>query len=566
MTLDSLAPPLPRPGSRLRVSRPSGWAALTLAVATLVALPVLVVLSRIFADSHGVWAHLAETMLPVYVTNTLALMIGVGVLTAACGTCAAWLVTMYRFPGRGMFEWALLLPLAVPAYVMAYVYTDLLDFAGPVQTALRDVSGWGPRDYWFPEIRSVEGAIVMMALVLYPYVYMLARAAFLDQCLCVLEVSRTLGRGPWRTFGTVALPLARPAVAAGVALALMEAIADYGTVAYFGVPTFTTGIYRTWFGLGEPVAAAQLAAVMLVFVAALIALERWSRGRARYDHTSRRYRTLTRQPLTGIRGWLACAGCALPVSLGFVLPAGVLLDLAIDQGDPHWGRRFAEYAGNSFTLAAVTAGLAVLVAVLLAYGVRQRSTPTVRAAARVAGLGYAVPGSVIAVGVLLPFAALDNTFDATMRQTFGVGTGLLLTGTIAALVYAYLVRFLAVSYNAVEAGLGKISPGMDGAARTLGSSARGTLLRVHAPLMRGSLLTAALLVFVDVMKELPATMILRPFNFDTLAIRVYRLAADERLAEASTAALTIVGVGIVPVLLLSLAIARSRPGARPPAA
>jgi len=563
VTTDTLVPGLPRRG--LRLPRPGGWAVLTVGVALLVALPVLVVLSRVFADSQGVWAHLAGTVLPVYIANTLTLMLGVGVLTAACGTGAAWLVTMYRFPGRGLFEWALLLPLAVPAYVMAYVYTDLLDFAGPVQTALRDVFGWGPREYWFPEIRSVEGAVAMMALVLYPYVYMLARAAFLDQCLCVLEVSRTLGRGPWRTFRDVALPLARPAVAAGVALALMETIADYGTVAYFGVPTFTTGIYRAWFGLGEPVAAAQLAAFMLVFVAALVALERRSRGRARYHHTSARYRTLTRRPLRGLKGWLACAGCALPVVLGFGLPAGVLLDLAIAQGDPHWGRRFAEYATNSFILAAVTAVLAVAIAVLLAYGVRLRPTRAARAAARVAGLGYAVPGSVIAVGVLLPFAALDNAVDGIMRQAFGVSTGLILTGTIAALVYAYLVRFLAVSYNGIEASLGKIGPNLDGAARTLGQTARGALLRVHAPLMRGGLMTAGLLVFVDVMKELPATMILRPFDFDTLAIRVFRLASDERLAEASTAALAIVAVGILPVVLLSLAIARSRPGSRPPA-
>ncbi len=539
-----------------------GWTLLTVAVAMLVALPVLVVLSRVFAESGGVWQHLASTVLPLYVVNTLILLVGVGVLAGLIGVATAWLVTMHRFPGSRVFEWALLLPLAVPAYVMAYVYTDLLDYAGPVQSLLRDLFGWASaRDYWFPRIRSIQGAILMFGLVLYPYVFLLARKAFLEQSLCVLEVSRTLGRGPWRSFFGVALPLARPAIAAGLALALMETIADYGTVSFFGVSTFTTGIYRTWFGMGAPVAAAQLAAFMLLFVAALVALERWSRGKARYFHTTGRYRVLTPRPLTGWKGLGASLACGLPVLLGFLLPAGVLLDLAIGSGDPLWGRRFIGFAGNSFVLAVVTAGLAVLLAALMAYGIRLRPTWITRFSVRLAGLGYAVPGSVIAVGVLIPFAAFDNTLDGFMRETFGVSTGLLLTGSIAALVFAYLVRFLAVSYNTVESSLGKISPSMDHASRALGQTPRRTLLKVHAPIMRAGLLTAGLLVFVDVMKELPATLIVRPFNFDTLAVRVFRLAADERLAEASTAALTIVAVGVVPVVLLSAAIARSRPGA-----
>ncbi len=539
-----------------------GWTVLTVAVAMLVALPVLVVLSRVFAGSGGVWQHLASTVLPLYVINTLILLVGVGVLAAVIGVSTAWLVTMHRFPGSRVFEWALLLPLAVPAYVMAYVYTDLLDYAGPVQTLLRDLFGWASaRDYWFPRIRSIQGAILMLGLVLYPYVYLLARKAFLEQSLCVIEVSRTLGRGPWRSFFGVALPLARPAIAAGLALALMETIADYGTVSFFGVSTFTTGIYRTWFGMGAPVAAAQLAAFMLLFVAALVVLERWSRGKAQYFHTTGRYRILTPRTLLGLKGLGASLACGLPILLGFLLPAAVLLNLTIGGGDPLWGRRFLGFAGNSFLLAAVTAGLAVLLAALMAYGIRLRPTWLTRLSVRLAGLGYAVPGSVVAVGVLIPFAAFDNGLDAIMRETFGISTGLLLTGSIAALVFAYLVRFLAVSYNTVESSLGKISPSMDHASRALGQTARRTLLKVHAPMMRAGLLTAGLLVFVDVMKELPATLIVRPFNFDTLAVRAFRLAADERLAEASTAALTIVAVGVVPVVLLSMAITRSRPGA-----
>lgn len=552
----SLAPAAPP--RRLRL--PGGWTLFTLLIAALVALPVLVVLSRVTAETGGVWAHLAGTVLGDYVGNTLMLMLGVGLVVLIVGVGTAWLVTMHAFPGRGSLEWALLLPLAVPAYVMGYVYTDLLQFAGPVQTALRQAFGWTAQDYWFPPIRSVGGAVFVMGFVLYPYVYMLARAAFLAQSLCVLEVGRTLGRGPWGCFFEIALPLARPAIAAGLALALMETIADFGTVSYFAVNTFTTGIYRTWFGMGAPVAAAQLAAVMLILVALLAALERWSRGRSRYHHTTGRYRRLAPRKLRPVRAGFALLACSAPILIGFVIPALDLLRMAVAVGDPAWGPRFFRFGANSFVLAGLTAAIAVGLALLLAYGVRLRPTRPVRGAVRVAALGYAVPGSVIAVGILLPFATLDNAIDAAMRGWFGLSTGLLLTGTIAGLVYAYLVRFLAVSYNTVEAALGKIGPNMDRASRTLGQTATGTLLRIHAPLMRGGLLTAGLLVFVDVLKELPATMILRPFNFDTLAIRAHRLAADERLAEAATAALTIVLVGIIPVILLSRAIARSRPG------
>jgi iron(III) transport system permease protein len=540
---------------------PGGWTLGTLLLALLVALPVLIVGSRVLVSTDGVWDHLAATVLPRYVGNTLALsgMVGLGVLLI--GTATAWLVTMCRFPGQRLLEWALLLPLAMPAYVMAYVYTDLLQFVGPVQSALRAAFGWGRQDYWFPNIRSLGGAATMLTLVLYPYVYLLARAAFLEQSVCVLEVSRTLGAGAWRAFRTVALPLARPAIAAGLALALMEVLADFGTVQYFAIDTFTTGIYRTWFALGQPVAAAQLAAVLLMFVLVLLVLERRSRGQARYFHTSSKYRALPSYTLRGWRALTAQLVCFLPLLMGFILPVGKLIHLTLQGGDDLFGPIFPVLARNSFTLAGVTAILAVLLAAQMAYARRLHPSPLLRVASRVASMGYALPGSVIAVGILLPAAALDNAVDALMRQHFGVSTGLLLSGTVVALVYAYLVRFLAVSFNTVDASLGKIRPTMDQAARVLGHTPIGTLTRVHVPLMRGSLLTAGMLVFVDVMKELPATMIVRPFNFDTLAVRVYTLANDERLAEASTAALAIVAVGILPVFLLSRAIAASRPGA-----
>ncbi|MFN4090310.1 MAG: ABC transporter permease [Alphaproteobacteria bacterium] len=543
-------------------ARPEGralrWA--VFALAGLFSLPILAVIVNVFLPGQGTWAHLAETLLAEYIRNTAILAVATGIGVAVIGTATAWLVTMCRFPGRGLLEWALILPLAVPAYVLAYVYTDFLQAAGPVQSLIRDLTGLRTREYWFPEIRSLGGAVAMLMLVYYPYVYLIARAAFLEQCVCVLEVSRTLGCSGWESMRRVALPLARPAIAAGTALALMETLADFGTVSYFGVHTFTTGIYRTWYSLGDPVAAAQLSTALLGFVVLVLLFERLNRGQARFHQTGIRYRPLPSYELRGVRGWAATTACALPVLLGFLLPGALLLNMAVFEGDAQFGPRYLALVGNSVTLAATTACLAVPLSLLLAYGVRRQGTPAVRAAVRVAGLGYAVPGSVIAVGVLIPFALFDNSLDAWMRASFGVSTGLLLTGTIAGVVFACLVRFLAVSLHTVEASLAKISPSIDAAARTLGAGSLRTAATVHAPIMGGSLLTAWLIVFVDTMKELPATLLLRPFNFDTLAVQAYHLAQDERLAEASTAALAIVAVGLLPVLLLSRTIARSRPG------
>jgi iron(III) transport system permease protein len=539
-------------------SRPGSWAWGVIALALTLALPVLVVLGFLFAPAGEVWEHLAATVLQDYVVNSLWLMLGVAVGTLIGGVGTAWLTSMCRFPGRGLFEWALLLPMAMPAYIIAYTYTGLLDFAGPVQTLLRAWSGWGYGDYWFPEIRSLPGAVVMLSLVLYPYVYLLARAAFLGQSLCVLDVSRTLGNGPWRTFFTVALPLARPAIVAGLSLALMETLADYGTVQYFGIATFTTGIFRTWYGLGNTVAAAQLAALLLGFVFLLILLERLSRRQARYHQTSQRHQAIRRYPLRGWRALMAFVFCLIPLALGFLLPAGQLAAWALEVASSSLDAAFWRLVGHSLGLAAAAALLALLLALILGYGQRLRPTPGVTLAVRVAGLGYAVPGTVIAVGVIIPFGWLDNQIDAWMRATFGFSTGLLLSGTLAALLFTYLVRFLAVSLQTVESGLGKIRPSMDESALSLGLRPGTVLWRVHLPILRGSLFTALLLVFVDVLKELPATLILRPFNFNTLAVRVYELAADERLADAAPAALAIVFAGLAPVILLSRSITRSR--------
>lgn len=530
-----------------------------IAIALLIAVPMLVVISSIFSNTGAVWHHLTTTVLPRYIGNSLLLVLGVSLGTSLIGVSTAWLVTMCRFPGRWLVQWALLLPLAVPAYILAYVYTELLEYYGPVQMALRAVFGWtSVEDYWFPPIRSLPGAVAMLSLVLYPYVYLLARVAFQEQSVCTIEASRSLGCGPWRSFFKVALPLARPAIVAGLALVSMETLNDYGTVQYFSVDTFSVGIYRTWFNMGERIAASQLAACLLIFVLGVLLLEQWSRRQTRYYQSISRYQAALPYQLQGGRAILALLICGLPIGLGFLVPAAMLLQMATNNMTERFSQRFWVLAGNSLTLALVTAMIGMVLALILAYGLRLHPTKLVALSVRTAAIGYAIPGSVIAVGVLIPIGHLDNAIDSWMRSTVGISTGLLLSGTITALVFAYLVRFLAVAFNSVESSLVRIKPSLDDAARSLGHSSSQTLLRVHAPLMAGGLLTAMILVFVDVMKELPATLIVRPFNFDTLAVEVYRLAADERLAEAAAPALAIVMVGILPVILLSWQIARTR--------
>jgi iron(III) transport system permease protein len=528
-------------------------------VGALCALPVASVFLHLFASgTPGTSQHLAQTVLPEYAANTLWLLIGVGAGVVGVGVSTAWLTAMHEFPGRRTFEWALILPLAMPAYVIAFVYTDLLQFVGPVQTWLRDVTGWAKSDYWFPDVRSLGGAVVMFIFVLYPYVYLLARGAFLERSASPLEAGRTLGLGNAAVFFRVALPLARPAVVAGTALALMETIADFGAVSYFGVPTFTTGIYQAWFSMGERVVAAQLSAALLGFVVLVLLLERLSRGRKRFHETSQRTRVPSRQRLTGLPAAAATTLCAIPFAVGFLLPAGLLLRMAIGAGDAQFGARFAQLTVNSVTLAALTSALLVVLALLMAYNARLHPGMFSVNLNRVAALGYAVPGLVIAVGTLIPLAWLDNTLDGWMRTSFGISTGLLLTGGIFALVLAYVVRFFSIGLQTVDASLEKVRPSMEDAARSLGCGPVESLLRIHVPIMARGLFTAALLIFVEVMKELPATLVMRPFNFDTLATQVYTLAHDERLAEASTAALAIVAAGVIPLIVISRNIARAR--------
>jgi iron(III) transport system permease protein len=535
------------------------WRLGALAVAGVVALPLLGVASSLLSSQGELWRHIAETQLSEIVGNTLVLLVGVGLGTTVVGTGTAWLVTMCRFPGSRTMQWALLLPLMLPTYIIGYAYADLLAFAGPLQAALRNATGWRHGDYWFPDLGSASGVALLFTLVLYPYVYLAARAAFLIQSQPLLEASRILGHGPWRTFLRVALPLARPAIAAGVTLALLEALADFGTVQYYGVQTFTTAIYRTWYGLGNREGAAQISLILIAIAALLILLERRSRGRARFHVASNLRHHAEPVTLAPLAATAAALACALPVLVGFLVPTLHLAQLALTSGVALGDRRFLGDATNSLTLAATAAAIIVALALFLSYAARLVGRRGFNRVIEFASLGYAIPGAVIAVGVLLPLASADHGIDRLTQSLFGLSSGLLLSGTAFALLVAYVVRFLAVGMASIAPGLAAIDPAMDSSARVLGARPRQVLRYIHLPMLRGPALTAGVIAFVEVLKELPATLLIRPFNFDTLAVGVYRFASDERLAQAAVGAIVIVAVSLVPVILLSRAIAAPPP-------
>lgn len=525
------------------------WGITIATIALVISIPVLVVLSSLWIPQGALWDHLGSTVLPRYFQNSILLALGVGVGVSLVGVSTAWIVSVCEFPGRRWLEWALLLPLAAPAYLLAYVYTDFFEYFGPLQTLLRKIGGWdSAHEYWFPEIRSLPGAIVLFTLVLYPYVYLITKVSFAEQGRNTIEASRSLGRNPWQSFWLVALPLARPSWMAGLALALMETLNDFGTVQFFGVDTFTTGIYRTWFGLGEHLGATQLAAVLLLGVLGLLVTEQWSRRQAQYYQTDGCRQSFSPYRLQGLRAMGAIVICTLPIALGIVLPGGLLFAMTLDNWERSVDDRFWSLTTHSFSLAIVTGIIAVILALILSYGVRLNPQPLVKSSVRLVGMGYAVPGAVIAVGLLFPVSWIDQGL-AILQQ--GMVHPIFLGGSAILLVVAYLVRFLAVALGTIESSLTRISPNLDQAARSLGHTPIQTLFQVHLPLLRSGLLTGLMLVFVDVMKELPATIVLRPFNFDTLAIQVYQYAADERLAEASAPALTILLIGLLPVILLS---------------
>ena len=538
--------------------RSHGLSVFAVVIAAFISLPVIVILSYLVQTDGALWQHLLDTVLNDYLINSLLLLLGVGVGVLLLGVPTAWLTSMCSFPGRRWLSWALLLPLAVPAYIIAYTYAGLLDFAGPVQTWIRDLTGLSYGDYWFFEIRSLGGAVVMMSLVLYPYVYLMARAAFLEQSVSSLEVGGSLGYSRWRAMWSLALPMARPAIIAGLSLALMETLADYGTVQYYGVSTFTTGIFRTFYGYGDTAAASQLAASLLAFVILLVMLERYSRRRARYHSQAESRARADLIPLKGSQAAIAIAICLTPLLLGFVIPATQLLLWAVFEAEP-LGWEFVNLAWNSFSLAFLAAIIAVILAIILAYAKRTKPIKPVRTVIAMAGLGYALPGTIIAIGVLIPLAWADHRLINLFESLGWDSPGLVFSGSLIALLFAYTVRFLAVALGSVQSGLEKIKPTLDHAGKSMGHNSLAILRQIHVPLMRSSILTGVLIVFVDVLKELPATLILRPFNFDTMAVRAYELASDERLVDAAPASIMIVLVGLIPVLMLHASIARRRP-------
>jgi len=528
------------------------WQITSAAVASLVLLPLLTLAWLSLNANSGLWIHLANTVLADYVISSLCLMLGVAVLTLLLGVGSAFLVTQYSFKGVKFFYWALLLPLAMPAYITAYSYTGLLDVAGPIQSALRSQLGLHFGEYWFPEIRSLGGAIFVLSFVLYPYVYLLARSSFIEQSQHLRDVAQLLGYSRRKTFFRITLPIARPAIIAGVSLALMETLADFGAVSYFGVSSFTTGIFRTWYGLDNVEGAAQLALMLLGFVIVLLALEKSSRKRAAY-HDKKTAKPAEPKRLSGKEQAIVITLVSAPLLLGFIIPSIQLLYWAVENASQLASPEFWILLGNTLFLAGTTACIALALALLVAYSHRLSQSNTTLISKNIIGLGYAIPGLVIAIGTLIPLAYFDNSIDAWLRANFDYSSGLLISGTITALIIAYLVRFLAVALNSVESGLLSIRPNMDQAARSLGLPPSRVLRQIHLPIMKGSVITGLLIVFVDVMKELPATLVLRPFNFNTLAVRAYELASDERLADAALPSIAIVLAGLLPVILLSRA-------------
>ncbi len=520
-----------------------------LLIAVICVLPIIgVVLAAAFGTLDTL-AFLAETVLWRYAWTTLVLVVLVAIGSMAIGVATAWLVVTCDFAGRRILEVALVVPLAFPAYVLAYAYTDVLDHPGIVQSTLRSVMGWGPRDYWFPEIRSLGGAAVMLTLVLYPYVYLMARAAFRMQAAQPFYAARSLGSSPLQAFLKVSLPMARPAIAAGALLVVMETIADFGTVAHFSVQTFATGIYTSWFGLADRGAAAQLALGLLTLALLVAALEYMNRGNTGYAVRGRQER-FVRFQLSGRRAVAAQLACFFPVLFGVLIPTITLILMGLRSEQVFFSPRYLKFVQNTLFLAGVAAIVTVAAAVILGTFHRFANSRRSLVALFIGRLGYAVPGGVIAVGLMVPFARFDNWLDAQMEAWFDISTGLLISGSIWLMIAAYMIRFMAAALGAYDSGLATVTPNVDAASRVLGSSGWATVRRVHLPVLRGSVLTALLIVFVDTVKELPATLILRPFNYDTLAVQAFRLASDERLEGAAVPSLIIACIGLLPVILL----------------
>ena len=519
------------------------WYPLVLAVVGLVLLPLSVLALSWQSIDLQIWSHLWDTQMPRLLGNTLTLVVGVGTGVTVIGVSLAWLTSLCEFPGRRWLDWALMLPFAIPAYVLAFVFVGLLDFAGPVQSLLREWFGNGLR---LPRVRSTGGVIIVLVLVFYPYVYLLARTAFLAQGKGLMEAARMLGQSPWQAFWRVALPVARPAIAAGVALALMETLADFGAVAVFNFDTFTTAIYKTWYGFFSLSSAAQLASLLLLAVMLVLYGERRARGQ---DHAaSERPRGQALYRLSGFKAWLASGWCALVFACAFVVPMVQLVAWCWQRGRFDLDERYRELILHTLYLGAMAALITVAVALLLAFARRQAPTPGIRAGVAIANLGYALPGSVLAVSLMLAFSFLDRELVVPVSTWLGGAGRPLLLGSVAALLVAYLVRFIAVAYGPLESSLARIRPSLPEASRSLGVGGARLFFKVYLPLLLPGTLSAALLVFVDTLKEMPATLLMRPFGWDTLAVRVFEMTSEGEWARASLPALTLVLVGLLPVI------------------
>ncbi|MDF1803165.1 MAG: iron ABC transporter permease [Thalassobius sp.] len=532
----------------------SPWSVGAAMIAGIVLMPIVAVIWIALTPSDNIWPHLLATTLPRYLVTTGVLMVSVGVLAGMVGTGAAWIIARYSFPMSRWLEWLLLLPLAIPAYVGAYALVDLMEYAGPVQTALRSVFGWGSaRDYWFPEIRSLGAAIIVLSAALYPYVYLLARAAFREQSGATEEVAMSLGASAFGRFRRVGLPLARPAIAAGMAVVMMETVNDFGTVDYFAVQTLTTGIFSVWLESNNAGGAAQIACVVLVMVIMLVSLEKISRRKSRFFNLSNRHRANERTRLNGAAAWGALVACFIPFLMGFLLPAGVILSHALQNAERWSDPRLLQSLGNTLMVGGIAAVLTVVAGVFMVYGVRLSGRQLPRLLLPLTTIGYAAPGAVLGVGILIPLAALDNTLADGIEALTGIDIGLVLTGSAFALILAYAVRFFAIAQGAADAAMGRVSPSLPMAARSLGRTRGQVLRQVYFPLIRGSVGSALLLVFVDCVKELPATLLLRPFNFNTLATRVHDQASLENLGDAAPAAVLVILVGLTAVAFLARA-------------
>lgn len=528
------------------------WSLIGYLIASVITLPLVAILIQAAIPTESVFGHLLDTVLPTYIRNTLLLMLWVCVGAIFIATPAAWLVAKCHFPGRGIFQWALLLPLAMPAYVVAYVYTDLLDYAGPIQTFLRRFFGWqSPQDYYFPEIRSLGGASMMLALVLFPYIYLLARTAFMEQSSSLQHASRVMGCGPWQSFWRLSLPMARPALAVGVSLVAMETAADFATVSYFAVPTLTTAVYDTWLGYGSLSAAAKLSAIMLLVVFSMIGFERFSRRKQQLFQKQTGESQSVMYSLKGVKAFLATSYCTLLLFVAFFLPFIILLNYAWHYFDESWHAEFWEFSFNSLYISVIVSVIAAVIGIVLMFISRVSPRKSDLLPSRLSSTGYALPGTVLAIGILVPLTYLDFAVNDLYEYLGQQGPGLIFTGSVFVLIFAFTIRFSAIAIGSVENSYKRISPSLDMAAMTMGLKPLALLWRVHLPLLRKGIFAGMLLVFIECMKELPAALLLRPVGFENLATYVFQFVSDEQLEHGALAAIVIVLVGLVPLIFLN---------------